>query len=249
MPKSKKNITLELMSTIQNLKTPKQKKRSKQKNKINTKNSKKKVKVGKVDNLVVLARIGDKTRSKRTNNELGIIIEYDKNKDIWITNTGRKLYNKKQNKSWEIVYYRIYVLSLRPKPYKRRKYLPEGWPFNSPAKKNSNNEEFSSSGTNENNVDLMDRNSNELESTNNNDSFNNEEDMDYRKLYMCVVSAANPESARQFIIDNDLYGTEDCDENGDAYKNSIWLDEYLSSCKDVGEAFHQENMLLCINKY
>ena len=90
------------------------------------------------------------------------------------------------------------MLSLRPKPYKRRKYLPEGWPFNSPAKKNSNNEEFSSSGTNENNVDLMDRNSNELESTNNNDnSRNNSRNNDNQMIenYICVVYP-NPESAR-----------------------------------------------------
>lgn len=278
MPQSKKNITLHLMNQIAGLKTPKATKNKSKRQKMmaaikkskKTKptKSKKTAKVGRVkdnnstypdEDIVYQARIGDKTRSARSYNELGIITEYDRDKDLWITNTGRKLKPSKQDKSWEIVYYRIYVLSLRPKPTKSRKYLPEGWPFNTSVNnQNNNNEESSSSGTNENNVDLLNRNSNELESSNNdnnnnnsrnNNSRNNDNDIDDRKLYMCVVSAPNPESARQFILDNDLYGVEDCDENGEPYKNSIWLDEYLSSCKDVGESFHQESMLLCINRY
>ena len=78
---------------------------------------------------------------------------------------GRKLKVSKENKSWEIVYYRIYVLSLRPKPIRRRKY--SRWmTFNtSPIYNNERTNSLTdatSSGTNENNVDLIDRNSNEL---------------------------------------------------------------------------------------
>lgn len=206
------------------------------------------------NNLNIQARIGDKTRSVRTFQDLGVIIDYNEDKNVWITNMGRQLYSKKQNKSWEIVYYRIYVLSLRPKPIRRPKYLQKGWPFNNYSIENDTNNNYTnSSGTNENNVDLMDRNSNELESTennyNNNNSLNYNNNFDYRKLYMCVVSAPSPELARQFIIDNYLFGIEDFDENYNPYENSIWLNEYLSSCKDVGESFHQTRMLLCINRY
>ena len=265
----KKNITLELMNQISSLKTPppsKTKGKSKKnKKKASQKKSKKVAKVkgvnysASMDNLNIEARIGDKTRSTRSFDNLGDIIDFNSDKKVWITNMGRELKVSKENKSWEIVYYRIYVLSLRPKPIRRRRYLPDGWPFNtSPSynhERTNSLTDATSSGTNENNVDLIDRNSNELESTdrnnyNRNDNrYNSEDDYDDRKLYMCVVSAPTPEIARQFIIDNNLYGVEDIDENGNPYENSIWLDEYLSSCKDVGGSFHQKLMLLCINRY
>lgn len=268
----KKNFTLELMNQISTLKTPPpSKKKSKSKSKKNKKKGTlKKKKAAKVkgfaaansqsnNNSNIQARIGDKTRSARSKQDLGVITDFDNKKKVWITNMGRELYPSKQDKSWEIVYYRIYVLSLRPKPIRRRKYLPEGWPFNtSPSIVDRTNNSFTdatSNGTNENNVDLRNRRSNELESTeiNNNHSNNNgyhsEGDYDDRKLYMCVVSAPSPELARQFILDNNLFGIEDIDKDGKPFQNSIWLDEYLSSCKDVGESFHQESMLLCINRY
>ena len=259
----KKNFTLELMNQISSLKTPppsKTKGKSKKNKKKASQKSKKVAKVkgftygSNMDNLNIEARIGDKTRSTRSFDDLGNIIDFNSDKKVWITNMGRELKASKENKSWEIVYYRIYVLSLRPKPIRHRRYLPEGWPFNtSPSNYDERTNSFTdatSSGTNENNVDLMHRNSNELESTNrNNNGYYSEDDYDDRKLYMCVVSAPTPEIARQFIIDNNLYGNEDIDENGNPYENSIWLDEYLSSCKDVGESFHQKLMLLCINRY
>ena len=267
----KKNFTLALMNQISTLKTPPpSKKKSKSKSKKNKKKGTLKKNPARVkgfasansqnnDNSNMQARIGDKTRSARSFQDLGLITDFDNRKKVWITNMGRELYPSKQDKSWEIVYYRIYVLSLRPKPIRRRKYLPEGWPFNtSPSIVDRSNNSFTdatSNGTNQNNVDLRDRRSYELESTeinnnySNNNGYHSEGDYDDRKLYMCVVSAPTPEIARQFIIDNDLFGIEDLDEDGKPYENSIWLDEYLSSCKDVGESFHQKLLLLCINRY
>ena len=251
--KNKKNITLELMNQISTFKTPPPFKKNKLKKSIRSKSKKKTTQKKKNQEIAEVRgfennfspREGDKTRSTSSYQDLGLLTKFDRNKNIWITNMGKYLKPRQLNKSWEIVNYRIYVLSLRPKPNRLPRYLPDGWPVNTSSSIFDRNE------TNENNVDLVDRNSNELENTevNNYTSNNNNNDYDYRKLYMCVVTAPTHEMARNYILDNYLYGIENLDENGDAYENSIWLKENLSSCKDVGESFHQESKLLCITKY
>ena len=83
-------------------------------------------------------------------------------------------------------------------------------------------------------------------SNSNNDT---DSDLDDRLLDSAVVSATSEEDARNFLVDEGYTGIEDRYENGDSIENSIWLDENLSFCNYIGEAYHQKRMLYSRSLY
>ena len=69
---------------------------------------------------------------------------------------------------------------------------------------------------------------------------------EYLKTEMACITAVSPERARQFLVENELNGSEDMDVYGNFFENSIWFEDSLTSAKFVGTSHFQEEMLLCI---
>ena len=83
----------------------------------------------------------------------------------------------------------------------------------------------------------------------NNSNNSNNSEYDDRLLDSVVVSATSEEDARNFLVEEGYTGIEDKYENGDSLESSVWLDDSLTYCKYIGEAYYQRAMLYCRSFY
>lgn len=245
MVKQNKSRLLKVLQNLEKkgLKYPKEAKKSKKsstKKKGQTKSKKTSSKGVVVKGMSVEtpeARIGDKVRSMANFNDYGEIVGVDEDTGGWLTTTGKILNPRKQDKTWEVVNYNIYVLTLRNKHRNKSHNLPDGWPFN--VFQNSNDNSYNNE-TNLENVDLM--NQSNIEESENSSNTNSE----YLKTEMACITAMSPQRAREFLVENELNGSEDRDAYGNFFENSVWFEDSLTSVKYIGTSHFQEEMLLCI---
>ena len=169
-----------------------------------------------------LAEINDKVRDKNTLEDLGTIYEEGEDGSTWITTAGVELDKDSEDYDWEVVYFNLYLLSVRTNPSYIPDYLPESWPY----------------------LDLDD-----AENNYSNRNYTNSQlaGADYF-LISVVVAAPSLEDAREYLAESDLPGYEDEDEFGNPYEKSVWLDPNLTMIKYLGTSQYQKYMYFCCDK-